>query len=156
MFDMRDVIEIAIQLEKNGGEAYQKAADSVSDPAVARLFRELAEDETRHEQWFARLRDQVEKGLAVSSETEKMGMDLLKGVVGDQTFSLQTTDLSGIETTRVALKVAEEFEKDTILFYEMILSFVTKTQTLQGLTGIIEEEKKHVHLLQERRKDLAT
>jgi rubrerythrin len=42
-----------------------------------------------------------------------------------------------------------EFEKDTVLFYEMIEPFIEGGNTLEQLKEIIAEENLHIELLQE-------
>jgi rubrerythrin len=78
-----------------------------------------------------------------------MGKAILKGVMAEQAFSLQDVDFSKIEDREAVFKPAIEFEKDTILFYEMIQSFVDDQETLSLLAKIIEEENRHVQTLQE-------
>jgi rubrerythrin len=74
---------------------------------------------------------------------------MLMEVLGDQTFYLKEVDLSKIETLEQLRQTAIEFEKDTILFYEMIRSFVTDRETLGQLEVIIVEENRHVKLFEE-------
>ena len=47
------------------------------------------------------------------------------------------------------LQLCIEFEKDTILFYEMIGSFIEDTKTSEKLDDIIEEENRHIELLED-------
>ena len=47
------------------------------------------------------------------------------------------------------LQLCIEFEKDTILFYEMIGSFIEDNETSEKLDEIIEEENRHIELLEE-------
>ena len=42
-----------------------------------------------------------------------------------------------------------EFEKDTILFYELLRSFIEEKANVELLDAIIEEEKSHIRLLEE-------
>jgi rubrerythrin len=48
------------------------------------------------------------------------------------------------------LTVSMELERDTISFYEMLEPFMGDEQGRQDLGVVIEEEKKHLWLLQER------
>ena len=46
-------------------------------------------------------------------------------------------------------KVAIEFEKDTVIFYEMIQAMIEDDETSKDLEKIIEEERRHIELFQE-------
>jgi rubrerythrin len=69
--------------------------------------------------------------------------------LGDQAFSIKDADFSKIEDINSLLELSVEFEKDTILFYEMLRAFIDDEETLSQLDKIIEEEKRHVQLLEE-------
>ena len=156
MFNMGEVVEIAVQLEKNGAETYENAAKRVSNEAVARVLNELAEDETRHAKWFIQLGKHLGETSEVSPELENVGKGLLKNVVENQAFSLQETDFSSVDKLEDVLSVAVSFEEDTVLFYQMLGAFIGDEETIEQLEGIIEEEKKHISLLQERLLQLAS
>jgi rubrerythrin len=47
------------------------------------------------------------------------------------------------------IQLAIEFEKDSILFYEMIGSFIEDTETSEKLNEIIAEENRHIELLED-------
>ena len=78
-----------------------------------------------------------------------MGCSILTGVLGDQSFSLKEADLSKIGNVKDLLQLAVEFEKDTVLFYEMIGSFIEDTETSEKLNEIIAEENRHIELLED-------
>ena len=79
---------------------------------------------------------------------EKAGKSLLQRILGDQSFSLADADLSSTKDMTSLLATAIEFEKDTVLFYELIRSFVQDPDVSDQLDTIIEEEKQHVQDLQ--------
>jgi len=47
------------------------------------------------------------------------------------------------------LKIALGFEKDTVIFYEMMGSFVQEDAALAKLDQIIQEENRHIRVLSE-------
>lgn len=79
----------------------------------------------------------------------KIGQSLLLEIVGNQTFSLKERDLSTIADLREVLKIALGFEKDTVIFYEMMGSFVQEGAALAKLDQIIQEENQHIRVLSE-------
>jgi rubrerythrin len=148
VFSIGDILDLAIQIEKNGEKVYRKAAERASRKSLASLFQSLAHEEVRHAEWFSELKDKVHK-TTEDPRLEEMGKKVLQGILGDQTFSLKEAGLEKIEAVEDVLKTAIEFEKDTALFYEMIRSFLNDEETLRHLVTIIEEENRHITLLQE-------
>ena len=148
MFTLNDIINLSIRIEKNGEQTYRKAQKEVSNPSLASTLKWLAEDEVEHEKWFTRLREKAAT-VAEDPRLEEMGKAILEGVLGDQSFSIKDADFSKIEDVNSLLELSVEFEKDTILFYEMLGTFIDDKETLNQLDKIIEEEKSHVQLLEE-------
>ena len=148
MFTMSEIIEFAIRIEENGEKVYREASEKVSDPALVSLLQWLADEEAEHIRWFSHLKKTVQEAR-VSSELEEMGHSILLGIVGDQTFSLGEMDISTTADLKEILKIALDFEKDTVLFYEMMENFVHEDAALAKLNQIIQEENRHVQILSE-------
>jgi rubrerythrin len=146
MFNLGDIIGIAVRIEQNGEKVYTKAAKGASDPLLCSVFAKLASDEIEHGKWFEALRAQAEI-TGIAPALEDMGKTMLQDIVGDKAFSLTETDLSEIKNIKALLDAAIEFEKDSIIFYEMIAGFVTDDKAINGLKIIIEEENRHVRQL---------
>ncbi len=144
---MAGIIDLAIQIEKNGERIYRKALEKMSDPSLASLLRHLADEEVEHAKWFSEMKPRIKQAADDSPLAEK-GKRMLRGVLGGQAFSLGDTDFSKIDRVQSLLKLAIEFEKDTVLFYEMLGSFIEDKETLDQLDTIIEEERRHAEVLQ--------
>ncbi|MGD8314918.1 MAG: hypothetical protein PVI17_09260, partial [Syntrophobacterales bacterium] len=69
--------------------------------------------------------------------------------VGDQKFSLADVDLSEIDSPEALIELAVEHEKDTILFYQMLQSFIQSPETTKELDEIIAQEDQHIKMLEE-------
>ena len=148
MFTMSEIIEFAIRIEENGEKVYRDASAKVSNTSLVSLLQRLADDESEHVRWFSDL-----KGTLVEEEVDpqvgEMGRSLLLEIVGDQTFSLKERDLSTMGDTKEVLKIALGFEEDTVIFYEMMGSFIKEDAALAKLDQIIQEEKRHIRVLSE-------
>jgi rubrerythrin len=77
------------------------------------------------------------------------GQAILQDILGDQSFSLKEADLSSMNNLDDLLRMAVEFENDSILFYEMIGSLIDDKETSEKLQEIIKEEKYHIELLKD-------
>jgi len=148
MFTMGEIIDLAIRIENNGEKIYRKAKDEASSPLIGSMLQWLADDEAEHGKWFVELRKDVNTETE-DPKLEEMGNEILQNVLGDQAFSMNEADFSRIEDMRSLLELSLEFEKDTIIFYEMLREFIADEKTLRGLEKIIEEEKRHVKHLED-------
>lgn len=55
MFSISEVIDMAVQLEKNGEWICRSAMDYVSDAGLKQLLEWMAEEENRHAKWLSSL-----------------------------------------------------------------------------------------------------
>ena len=152
MFTVAEIIELAIRIEKNGEKTYRKALEKVSDISMVTLLQQLADEEVEHAKWFAELKEKI-GAITNDPELEAMGGTILKSVLGEKAFSITDADFSRMEDRRKLLETALEFEEDTILFYELLGTFMGDEESLQGLQKIIEEERRHVRNLKETHED---
>ena len=148
MFSSADIIDLAIQIEKNGEKVYRDALGRVKDQSVASILKWLADEEVKHGKWFSELKQAVRK-VPVDRRLEDMGRDMLQGILGDESFSLKEADLQNPGSIENLINLAIEFEKDTILFFEMFESFLEDRESLEHLNKIIEEERRHIQVLEE-------
>ena len=148
MFSIREIVDMAIQLEKNAETFYREALARVPTPTLKPILVCLADEEREHAEWFERLKRVLEEAKTGGEGGEISGA-ALRGLVGDQKFSLADVDLSKIESAEELIELAVEHEKDTILFYQMLQSFIESPKTTKELDEIIAQEDQHIKLLQE-------
>lgn len=149
MFTLNDILDLAIRLEKNGEAVYRNACDHTGDPSLNQLLTLTAEEEVKHAQWFSNLKRNIQTGDDHHIMKE-MNDALIDEYVGDQSFSLKEVDFSKIKTNNEMISVFIEFEKDTILFYEMLQSFIEDKETAKALDRIIGEEKQHIEKFKDK------
>ena len=147
MFSIREIFDLAIRIEKNGAEFYRDALSEVSDPSLVSLLQYLVDEEIEHREWFAQKKGKI-KTNPDDHVLDEAGSTLLQNIMGDQKFALNELELSKIYGIKALLKHAIEFEKDTVLFFELIKSLVDDSETKKQLKEIIEEEKRHIQLLE--------
>ena len=146
MFSISEVIDMAVQLERNGERIYRSAGDNVRDAGLKQLLEWMADEENRHAKWFSALR-----GASVIIEDNEalkaMNQSLVDDYLGDQAFSLKDVDFSVVRNINELLAVFIEFEKDTILFYDILVAFMPDEQARENIRRIIAEEETHVEKL---------
>lgn len=147
MFTLNDIRNIAIQIERNGEKVYREAGKKADDPQIAHIFYWMADEEMRHAEWFRALQVSPRTSLE-HDEIETMGRSLLQEMMKNQTFSLETEQLQAVMNISDLLTLSLEFERDTILFYEMLRAFIEEDETVEQLNAIIAEEHGHVEQLE--------
>lgn len=147
MFTLGEIIDLAVRIEKNGESTYRKAQQKVSSPVLSSMLQWLADDEAEHEKWFTKLKRNVDEKIE-DPKFEEMGREILGGVLGEHTFSMDEADFSSLNDIKDLFELSLEFEKDTLVFYEMLKEFVEDEKVLSGIDKIIEEEKRHIAYIQ--------
>ncbi len=148
MFSANELLDMAIKLEKNGEAVYRRAIEKVAKPELAALLVWMADEEVRHARFFSDLKLKLETRHA-NPIMEEMGRELFDDLMGDKNFSLKEVDFSVLNTTQELIGVFIEFEKDSIIFYQVLEPLVEDALAREHLKVIIEEEKKHIELLRE-------
>ena len=148
MFSTGEILDLAIRIEKNGEAVYRQAADKISNPELASLLNWMADEEVKHARWFYELKSKV----AIASENpflEQMSHELFGDLLGDKNFSHKDVDFDRVQNVDELMKIFIEFEKDSILFYEVLEPFIEDESTLDDLKNIIAEENNHIAKLQQ-------
>jgi rubrerythrin len=148
MFTIDEIFDLALRIEKNGEKFYRDLIRRLDNAELQEALRWLAEEEVRHAQFFAGLKEQSVVGRQAFPREDVSDNSLLQDLLGDRVFSLDDLDLSSVSDLRSLLQQAIEFEKDTILFFEMIKSFIEEDAALRQLELIIEEEQRHIATLE--------
>jgi len=148
MFSIHDIIALAIRLEQNGESVYRAALERATDPEIRDLLEWMADAERDHARWFSDLKTVLEKDRDAHIHGE-MRRSLTDDYFGDQTFSLKDVDLASMETFEELIRTAIEFERDSILFYEMLAPFIAGKTAAETLQRILEEENLHIRKLKD-------
>jgi rubrerythrin len=147
VFSAKEVLDLAIRLEKNGEAIYRGAVEKLSDPNLSLLLEWMANEEAKHALCFSKMQRRLilEQSAPIADPiAEEMGRKLFDDLMAGQSFSLEDVDFSRIEHVDAMLAAFIEFEKDTILFYQMLEAFVQDPSALRELKQVIAEEERHV------------
>lgn len=148
-FSIQEIVEIAIEIEKNGFAFYRSLRESAKTSHLRDLFSYLAEEEKKHITRFQEIMDSV--GSYQISEiyyaTQYMGY--MKELADGRVFK---SDISASEiaerakTPREAVDIAIGFEKESVLFLHEMWHLVSETdrKTVQKL---LDEERDHIRRL---------
>jgi rubrerythrin len=155
MFTLRDVLDMAIQIERNGETVYRSALAKTDDPEFVEMLSWMAEEESRHAHHFGTIRHKLTQGTD-NPLMDELGKLMLESIVGNRSFSLEDVDFSRVEEVNDLMGIMIAFEKDTLEFYHLFRNFLTDAGELQCLDDIIADEQAHIRKLEEcRDKNLA-
>ena len=153
-----EILEMAVQIEKNGIAFYQGLAESAKDDKMRKLMEHLAEEERKHVITFQKLSGVLDtdhlKTLYELQFVEEVSL-YLKALADTKIFAGANEAAQwarGAKRPSEALETAIDLEKDSILFYLEMWNFVRK-EDRDVIDGIIDEEKKHVQTLAKMKKE---
>jgi rubrerythrin len=148
LFTANEILDMAIKLEKNGERVYRNAIEKVTKPEFIALLDWMADEEVKHANFFSNMKMELEASHA-NPFVEELSRELFDDLLGDKNFSLKEVDFSRIENTDDLIGIFLEFEKDSVIFYNVLEPFVEGPEVREHLKKIIEEENRHIKHLQE-------
>jgi len=144
---MDDLFEIATKIEKNGESVYTNATEKIKDQNLKSMLKWMANEEASHAQWFTDKKNSLHLEIE-ETRLKKMVPQVFQEMMGDNTLGLEEVDFSEIKTVSHLLDTFIGFENDTIMFYELLETFIQEEKILDGLKNIILEEKSHIQKLE--------
>ncbi|KYK23142.1 hypothetical protein AYK25_02035 [Thermoplasmatales archaeon SM1-50] len=147
LFNMKDAIKIAIQMEKDGHAFYTKAAAQTTSEMGRAVFESLAADEFVHLDTFQK----IFQGRISSVAWEKLVQSNDKYV----NLAVFPKDLKTIENATPnsdeldALRIGMDSEKEAIDYYTLIMNDASDKEVKEILGEIINQEKNHYRILQQ-------
>jgi len=151
IFQVNEVVGIAVEIEKRGEEFYRDMASKVKSPEVKQAMEFLAGEEVKHQRIFSQMLSKLAplKPPAGSMEAEYWAYvnDLIDShFLFDAPLGKKLA--SSVASDKEALHLAMGFEKESILFFTEMKGLVPAEEA-RALEGCIQEERKHLRKLAE-------
>ncbi len=151
-FNAKEVFQMAIEIEENGRLFYQKARDVVEDPEVKGLFSDLEQREVEHREKFKALRAELPESAQESTLWDPQGEidQYLKMTADMHVFKAASPveeQLEAVKNAADALRLAIQFEKDSILFFLLMQDETGKGKGREFISQLANEEKAHLRML---------
>lgn len=155
IFAGSEIIEIGIQIEKNGRDFYHALVKKSKDPKAKEIFGFLAGEEEKH---IAVFKDILEK----TDKYEPQGLDAdnyfayMSTLAGEHIF---TRENQGEEIAKKAASEKEAvnlgigLEKDSIIFYEGMKKMVPEYD-IRIIDEVIAQEQLHLKTLTELKAEI--
>ena len=146
---IQEIIEIAIEIEKNGAAFYNALTKSAETNRLKELYDYLSKEEARHITRFQEILESV-GGYQISEAyyaTQYMGY--MKALADERVF---TSDLSAAEVAeragspREAIDIAIGFEKESVIFLHEMWNLVPESDR-KAIEKLLDEERDHLRRL---------
>jgi rubrerythrin len=157
IFNADEVYQMGVEIENNGKEFYEIAAEKAENPDMKSFYKDLAGWENKHISLFEELRSELP-----DKETENVGFDTdnqkhlyLKAAADTHIFrkNLNIENIvAGCKTPEDVLNIAIQFEKDSVVFYNTMMTLVPDNLGRDKIQRLIDEEISHISILNERMK----
>lgn len=144
----RELIDVALGIERNGAAFYESLADSTRGLTAGNIYKYLAAKEREHIEIFQGMLGLLGENHLPEDYTEEYD-HYLRALVDSSVF---TDDQVAREMARKvrndaeAIQIAIGAEKDSILFYSEIKELVRRAD-LDVVGKIIQEERSHLRQL---------
>ncbi len=140
----KEVLEAAVQIERNGQAFYEQVSQKSEDEGVREVFSDLAVEEKRHISQFQGLSDcLVDPPDSMEREDYALYLDHM---TAEHVFKEDGSGERKARETKSAVEAVElgiQFEKDTLLFFHELRPLVRSEE--QGVVDqLILWEKEHL------------
>ncbi len=156
VFAGSEIVEIGIQIEKNGKDFYEALTGKAKSKKAGEIFKYLAEEEARHIAAFRKILDGIEKYEAPEAYPGEY-VEYMNALAGEYIFTQKGKGKDAAEKARSdrdAVSLGIGFEKDSIIFYEGMKGVVPEYDH-KVIDGLIKQEQMHLKKLTELKKDLS-
>ncbi|MFH2056115.1 MAG: ferritin family protein [bacterium] len=141
-----NVFEFAMKMEADGRAYYESRAAATSNPALKRIWQQMAEDEIKHYEIFRRFRDGE---VPSAAEMATGGTKILEGSKTVFEELSKSEDLSSFGGDEIeAWEKAKQLEVETEKFYREKATEEKDQRIGKSFNLLADEEHKHVHLIE--------
>ena len=147
-------LQVAMLMEQRGLTFYQSLSEGSDNPEVSALATRLAAEELRHLRTFENMRN----ALPADQRGQKMTEEQITAAAGNF-YKLILPNANEVRKVAIGgdigkiLAMAIQMEADAVAYYSsMTADFRSDADVIKA---VIEEEKKHLNILRDYRKQLA-
>jgi rubrerythrin len=149
IFQVNEVLNIALEIEKRGEQFYKDMAGKVGDPKVREALLFLAGEEVKHQNIFSHMLSRMRFMEIPPGSSESDYWAYVNDLI-DSHFLFDSPVakklISSVSTDEEVLHLAMGFEKESILFFTEMKSLVPAEEA-KAVEACIQEERKHLRKL---------
>lgn len=157
-FSFEEILDMAVQLERNGADFYRRAEKEMNDQKIRQLLLELASLEDEHKKIFENMRNNLteqERGSNLFDPDNQTSL-YLQAFVDGRIFNVRENPaerLTGKESREDILRTAISLEKDSIIFYLGMKEVTAREWGREKIDDILREEMHHITQLNSKLAD---
>lgn len=147
-FSGKELLDIAIRIEKNGAAFYDSLARSTGNFKIKGAYKQLADKEREHIEVFRNMFSSARDSQTPHTYSEEYGA-YLKALIDSAVFTDDqvTRDMARkVSSDAEAIQIGLGAEKDSILFYSEMRELV-RAADRDVVNKVIEQEKSHMREL---------
>jgi len=155
IFAGSEVVEIGIQIEKNGRDFYSVLAKQSKNPKLAEVFKYLAGEEEKHIKAFQGILGKTEKYEPLGLDADEY-YEYMNALASEYVFTQKNKGeeiAKTIKADKQAIEMGIGFEKDSIVFYVGIKKVVPAYEQ-KIVDELIIQEQLHLKQLLELNKQI--
>ena len=154
IFHIGEIVDMGIEKEKRRRDFYDLVSKRFGEGEVRELFERLRDWETRHVQKFTAIRETLENDEAAESYSGELEA-YMRSLVDERLYSKVAPDefSKNISSILDAIEYALGFEKDALLFFLELESYVTSAHK-EVIQQLANEEKQHIVYLSVLKKQI--
>lgn len=148
IFSGSEIVEIGIQIEKNGRDFYNALALRSKTEKVREIFEFLAKEEEKHIAVFQGILSEVEQYVPPESYPGEY-FTYMNSLAAEYVFTQKDKGAQiakSILNDKEAIDLGISFEKDSIIFYEGMKKVIPEYD-LKIIEELIMQEKNHLKIL---------
>ena len=155
VFAGSEIVELGIQIEKNGKDFYNTLVSQSKNQRAKDIFKYLEGEEEKHIATFQKILNAVHKYEPPESYPGEY-FAYMSALAGEYVFTQKDKGKEIARNTKSdkeAIDLGIKFEKDSIIFYEGMKKVVPEHQG-KMVDKLIEQEKIHLYKLLELKNNL--
>jgi len=147
-FSITEIIKMAILIEQSGYAFYDNALRNKHlKPKGKELLEKLRDQEKQHEHFFENIQNQPDLEAIDLGPDQEIVNDYLKAIINYRIFDNPDAAIKRVneaENELQLVKIAIDFEKDTLLYFQGIRDIIKDSRAKDILEKIIREEISHI------------
>ncbi len=150
IFAASEVVELGVQIEKNGRDFYNTLVTQAYDQRSKDLFQYLAKEEEKHIVVFQKILETLDKYEPPQVYADDY-MAYMRSLAGEHIFTQAnkgTEIAKKVKNEKEALDLGIKFEQDSIVFYEGMKKVVPEFDQ-KAVNELIAQEELHLKKLLE-------
>ena len=158
LFSGCEILDVALQIEKNGRAFYEELTKCARNEKVKEVVSFMMEEEAKHLETFKTMQEALACENYTTSETYPGEYQAYVKALADSHVFTKEHDVreqcKRLETDSDAIQAAIGLEKDSIVFYNEMMRFLRDSDKMT-ISKVIDEERAHIAKLWELKTKLA-